>query len=132
MRFLSTLMVAFAARHFAFHCLRLWSNKRISLYCGLLYGSSCGGLVSLRLACNPFSLLRMIIGHLCLQHKIGTIFQGKHLPQYQRPFISLARGCPSAESDTTWTSQRLEPAVLSRPGRGHTRVSRAWCLRVPL
>jgi hypothetical protein len=45
---------------------------------------------------------------------------------------SSGRGCPSAESDTNWTSHRLEPAVLSRPARGHRRVSRAWRLRVPL
>ena len=43
-----------------------------------------------------------------------------------------SRGCPSAESDPNWTGHRLEPAALSRPGRGHRSVSRTWDFRVPL
>src|SRR5262249_51052215 len=84
MRFLSTFMAALAVRHLAFHCVRLVSKNRSNLRWGLLYGSpEAVPPVSAR-ACNPFLLLLVVIGHPCLQHKNGTIVQGKQLPQYQR------------------------------------------------
>src|SRR5262249_27213696 len=84
MRFLSTFMAALAVRHLAFHRVRLVSKNRSNLRWGLLYGSpEAVPPVSAR-ACNPFLLLLVVIGHPCLQHKNGTIVQGKQLPQYQR------------------------------------------------
>ncbi len=44
----------------------------------------------------------------------------------------VPRGCPSAESETHEECLWTQPAPLRRPGRGHRRVSRTWCLRVPL
>lgn len=39
MRFFNPLRVAFAVRHCAFHCVRLLSQKRTNLLCGLFYGA---------------------------------------------------------------------------------------------
>src|SRR5712692_2115210 len=96
MRFFNTLMVAFAVRHFAFHCVRLLSKNRTNLLCGLLYGSPCAGSRSMRRACGLLSLPRVVIGHLCsslsFQNKNGTIFLGKHslnIADFHQPSLRL-------------------------------------------
>src|SRR5262245_1946872 len=65
MRFFNTLMVAFAARHLAFHCVRLFSKNRTNLRWGLLYGSPCAVPRSFVLTCDPFRLRLVSIGLPC-------------------------------------------------------------------
>src|SRR5262245_59980174 len=58
-------MVAVAARHLAFHCVRLFSKNRTNLSWGLLYGSPCAVPRAFELTCALFRLRLVSIGHLC-------------------------------------------------------------------
>ena len=66
-------------------------------------------------ALEPHRVIGLSLSRICLVRR-------HHVP----------RGCPSAESGTHEECLRTQPAALRRPGRGHSRVSRAWRLRVPL